>query len=282
VLYGRLLTPSLACDVVTHDTVERALAARAGGCGDAWRSLHARIVTALMAAAHVQVTRERDAIELVDPHGATRAPDALLREILVAWLVQAVRRLTGDDLSVVAVSFCHAPVTPAPSMLSLFLGVRVEHEAACDRLVIKAPRRRRFPWSLVSTIGGHERRHDAGAFASTVLRVIRETLDLRGATTRRVAQAIGVSERTLRRRLGESKVTLAELVERSRRHRAEELLAQSSLPVERVAERCGLTKRGLYAVFHGSHGMTPGRYRLAARGGRCDGALVAAAVDRSA
>jgi AraC-like DNA-binding protein len=80
----------------------------------------------------------------------------------------------------------------------------------------------------------------------------------------RVATALGVSPRTLKRRLAESGATFSDLVEKTRRERALLLLRSPDLSLDDVAERLGYsTVSNFVRAFRRWTTMTPSAYRKA-------------------
>jgi len=78
----------------------------------------------------------------------------------------------------------------------------------------------------------------------------------------KVAAALGMSPRTLKRRLAEANVTFSELVERARCERALLLLRSQSSPLDDIAERLGYsTVSNLGRAFRRWTGMTLAQYR---------------------
>jgi len=78
----------------------------------------------------------------------------------------------------------------------------------------------------------------------------------------KAAAALGLSPRTLKRRLSEAGVTFSELVDKARRERALLLLRSPSVPLDDVAERLGYsTVSNLVRAFRRWTGMTPSAYR---------------------
>jgi len=81
------------------------------------------------------------------------------------------------------------------------------------------------------------------------------------------ASALGLSSRTLKRRLAESNVTFSNLVEKARRERALLLLRSPELSLDEVAERLGYsTTSNLVRAFRRWTGMTPAAYRRGVSG----------------
>src|SRR5204862_6169515 len=72
------------------------------------------------------------------------------------------------------------------------------------------------------------------------------------------ASALGVSPRTLKRRLAEAGVTFSELLEKARRERALLLLRSPDLSLDDIAEHLGYsTVSNLVRAFRRWTGMTP-------------------------
>ncbi len=80
----------------------------------------------------------------------------------------------------------------------------------------------------------------------------------------RLASLMGVSERTLQRRLGELGRSFTDVVEDFRREEAARLLRQSALPLVEVASRLGYAEQTSFTrAFRRWTGSTPGAWRIA-------------------
>ncbi len=76
-----------------------------------------------------------------------------------------------------------------------------------------------------------------------------------------VARALGVSPRTLRRRLTESGTSYQALFDEVRAERAAVLLTRRALPVEQVADRLGFAEAASFIhAFRRWYGTTPSSY----------------------
>jgi AraC-like DNA-binding protein len=83
----------------------------------------------------------------------------------------------------------------------------------------------------------------------------------------KVASALSLSPRTLKRRLAEGGITFSELVEKARREHAFLLLRSPQLSLDDVAERLGYsTVANLVRAFRRWTGMTPSAYRRGVAG----------------
>ncbi|MER5266280.1 AraC family transcriptional regulator [Actinosynnema sp. NPDC002837] len=87
-------------------------------------------------------------------------------------------------------------------------------------------------------------------------------------TVAEVAGELGMSARTLRRRLAARGTGYQELLDEARAARAEELLTTTDLPVERIAARLGYAEAAAFIhAFRRWRGTTPGDYGRRRRAG---------------
>ena len=81
-----------------------------------------------------------------------------------------------------------------------------------------------------------------------------------------LADMLGISTRTLARRLRAGGTSYAELLRRVQSERAKTYLRHTSTPVVEIAERLGYSDAAAFTrAFHGWTGMTPARWRAGAR-----------------
>ncbi|WP_435768733.1 AraC family transcriptional regulator [Nocardioides sp. SYSU DS0651] len=92
------------------------------------------------------------------------------------------------------------------------------------------------------------RRHRGGIAQQTRVLIAQRLED--GAPMSEVATALGLSERSLRRRLGEARTSYRALLDDVRSTIAEDLLADPALPVEEVARRLGYAEATSFTVAH--------------------------------
>ncbi|MBR0834261.1 AraC family transcriptional regulator [Bradyrhizobium manausense] len=105
------------------------------------------------------------------------------------------------------------------------------------------------------------RAREVTEIVESVERVLRQTHQPTNSISR-VAHELGVSERTLRRRLSDGGVSFQELLDRVRKNRALELLANPKMPVERIAVAVGFTDpHNFRRAFRRWTGSTPGKLR---------------------
>ncbi|MFM2279996.1 MAG: hypothetical protein RLZZ444_2227 [Pseudomonadota bacterium] len=105
------------------------------------------------------------------------------------------------------------------------------------------------------------RTREATEITESVERVLRQTLQ-DSATIGKVARALGMSERTLRRRLAENHVSFQTLIDGLRKNRALELLANPHMSIEQIAHAVGFTDpHNFRRAFRRWTGTTPGAMR---------------------
>lgn len=111
--------------------------------------------------------------------------------------------------------------------------------------------------------------------AARVVSAIRQRLPRQAPTAAEIARALGLSERTLRRRLQAEGASLGELLTQLRRELALHYLADSSLSLMDVALLLGYAEQTSFtAAFKAWTGLPPGEYRQ----GRASGAREARAL----
>lgn len=105
------------------------------------------------------------------------------------------------------------------------------------------------------------RSRQADDFSSRVRHVI-ETLLPDGCTSTKVAEFFAIHRFTLYRRLDEQGTSYEALIEDVRRNLADQLLAQTDLPIADVAMRLGYDSQGNFTrAFKRWHGETPSSWR---------------------
>lgn len=102
----------------------------------------------------------------------------------------------------------------------------------------------------------------------SILRSVRAVLKARGQlSTSDLAKALGLSARTLQRRLEAAGSSLREERQRRVSYDVEELLSGTDLDLDAIAARVGLASAShLIRHFRSTHGMTPGEWRSQRRG----------------
>lgn len=107
------------------------------------------------------------------------------------------------------------------------------------------------------------RRRSEPSFRSAVENAIIPGLRRGQARTDLVARELGVSQRTLARRLAEEGVTFSALVQNLRTGLAQDYLADSTLPISEIAFRLGYREIGAFShAFKRMTGKSPREVRL--------------------
>lgn len=108
-----------------------------------------------------------------------------------------------------------------------------------------------------------KRLHDSGGLLAEVRRAAKQHMAA-GATLEQTASHLGMSPRTLRRRLTELGTSYQMLIEQLRRGRAVELLLRTTLSVEQIAEALGYQDPSNFGrAFRRWTGLSPRQYREA-------------------
>jgi len=209
---------------------------------------------------------DRAAIVIDERADLGTARDAVIFALMVG-IRQMGQELTGREIT------GHAEVTfPEPGYYSALPGAElfdVRFEQPANRLVFDASVldlaiRTADPAAHRLALEQCEQALTAGAGGSWVVRV-RSALPDRERGYRSVddvARELGVSTRTLKRRLGEAGTSYSELLDEVRRQRALVLLRADALSVEETADRLGYAEPASFTrAFKRWTGKTPSAWR---------------------
>jgi AraC-like DNA-binding protein len=195
----------------------------------------------------------------------------LLRDTSAA--VQIWRETLGRDVVPLRVALrLPAPADTGPYEAAF--GLRPEFEAprsvvAFEERLLDQPLPQAAPLTAASCEAQCrellERRHARHGISGRVRDVLlREPRHIPGQE--KVAAALHVSVRTLRRHLDEEGTSFRSLVEQTRELLAEELLVTAGMSVEQVAERLGYSESSSFVhAFRRWKGLSPGRWTQSAR-----------------
>jgi AraC-like DNA-binding protein len=194
--------------------------------------------------ATARLGRERDHYSILEvlPAGVRPWPRPLAESILSAWLIVG-RRLTAVSFDALRVRFQHAPPARPRDVANVF-GCEVIYHAPVNELVLPAetwdlplassdPTLLRYLETLAGRLGAQSELDRARL-------KIAQSLSANGPPSLAgTARALGVSARTLQRRLDEHGLTYRELVDDVRRESAERLMREGTLTLEEIAYLLG-------------------------------------------
>lgn len=195
----------------------------------------------------------------------------LRNECALAAFGRLFRDIVGPALSYDHVSFQHAGPAAADTRFERLFGCPVRFGAARNAIAI-AP----FMLDLPTRLGDAAVSHflvahldsELGALATddrfehVLARHLAEALSNGIPRAGSVARAIGMSERTLRRRLAETGLTYQAVLESTQQSLAESLLRQHSFSITDVAFLTGFSEQSSFnRAFKRWVGQTPGTYR---------------------
>ncbi|HWU65343.1 MAG TPA: AraC family transcriptional regulator [Ensifer sp.] len=192
----------------------------------------------------------------------------LVEEAFASFMGIAVG-LVGNDFRPLRVDFAY----PAPAYFAVFDRVfgcavrfsRMENAFLYDAAWYKQPLATSDPFThrqlLKFLAYNRDRTLEAAEITESVERVLRQKLQDR-VNIAKIARELGMSERTLRRRLTESGVSFQVLLDALRKNRALELLTNAQMSVEQIAFAVGFTDpHNFRRAFRRWTGTTPGALR---------------------
>jgi AraC-like DNA-binding protein len=195
-------------------------------------------------------------------------------EMALSAYLTTGRKWTGVDIQPVGATFQH----PAPSDTSEYVrvfGENVEFDAEKNDLILRASALSLPFYEPDPTLGAYlearaavllEQLDSSKSFESQVRSKIDEALADGTPSLALVADELGMSARTLQRRLGEKNLSFGQLVDDVRRRTALGLIGQSQFSVFEVAALTGYQDAPSFrAAFIRWTGMTPRDYRRSLR-----------------
>jgi AraC-like DNA-binding protein len=193
----------------------------------------------------------------------------VLQDLCFAWIVALGRRGTGHALSPLRVELSRATVDRRP--YEAHFGCRVELEAGADSLVFDASdldrpfqtRNAELLAMIAPQLDAELADRRAEATAADRARVtVKRLLAGRRPDLRDVARELGVSTRTLQRRLADAGLTFQQILEGARRELAHHYLLHSALDLNETAYVLGYEDASsFFRAFHQWEGDSPGRWR---------------------
>jgi AraC-like DNA-binding protein len=224
----------------------------------------------------VELRIHDDGAEVGVELASTRDPAGLPRpyaEYALAVTFLHCRHAHGFDWPLARVTFAF----PAPPSSELHARTfdcpvafgRPRNEMVIARTTWELPSRNAST-DLLRTLEDHADRLLAGLRAaevsSGVTRILMEELRGGEPTLERVARRMGMSARTLQRRLQLERSSFAEVLDRTRRHFADCYVRERTLSLTEVAYLLGFSEQSAFTrAFQRWYGVSPSRYRDAKR-----------------
>ncbi len=207
-------------------------------------------------------------IELIaEPRFPDPDVSAVLVENAFAALVRLSRFVAGPNFAPLSVGFgCAAP--PAAAALEEYFRCPVQFGQGQNRIVFPAAPQPIASADLLTAqlcrqlLAQRQRGERAASeLEEAIVRALRADLR-RPPPVKSIAQSVNLSERTLRRRLQQSGLSYAALLDNERMRRAVALLAESERSLVEVAEQSGFTDtRSLRRAIKRWTGRTPTQVR---------------------
>jgi len=220
----------------------------------------------------VSESREETAVEFAWLLARVAEP-AVLVDLCLSWILALGRRGTGHPLAPLRVELARPSSHRKP--IEAHYGCRVRFAADRNALVFRrADLERPFvtqnPELLALLAPQLEAELGARVTAETlperVKATVKRLLAGRKPSLDHVARRLGLSSRTLQRRLTGEAATFQELVEEARRELAHHYLVQSSLELSETAYLLGYEDaNSFFRAFHQWEGRSPGEWRNAHR-----------------
>jgi AraC-like DNA-binding protein len=216
----------------------------------------------------VQRKAQEAAVEILFLKAREAQPDIMV-DVGLSWILNVGRR--GSDGKITPLRVELARPAKHRALLEEHFGCRVQFKAARNALVFhRSDLDRPFVThneELVTALGMHLESelnlHKESAHVSEqVKETLRRLLAGNRPTLRDVAQELGMSPRTLQRRLTDAGITFQQLLEDTRRELARHYLTQSSVELNDAAFLLGFKDaNSFFRAFHAWEGTSPGEWR---------------------
>lgn len=200
---------------------------------------------------------------------AQEAEPPVLVDLCLSWILAIGRRGTGNAITPLRVELTRAPKDR--ELLETHFGCRVKFKAARNCLIFRTSDLDRafvtHNADLLAMIGPQldaelDARQSLMSVGDQAKTVIKRMLAGQRPTIDNVARQLGMSSRTLQRRLTDSGITFQRLLDESRRELAHHYLAQSSLELNETAYLLGYEDaNSFFRAFQHWEGTSPGQWR---------------------
>jgi AraC-like DNA-binding protein len=216
----------------------------------------------------IQATRDEASVEFFYLEAKEVQPDVLV-DLCLSWVLSIGRRGTEGQVSPLRLELTRAARNQ--ELLETHFGCRVRFKADRNALVFRGSDLDR-PFvthnvELLRAIGAQletdlQERNASANLGEQVKRTLKRSLAGKRPTLQQIARELGMSARTLQRRLGEANVTFQQLVEETRRELAHHYLKQSTVELNETAFLLGYEDaNSFFRAFHLWEGTSPGEWR---------------------
>ena len=205
-------------------------------------------------------------IFFIETHEAQ--PDIMV-DLGLSWILGVGRR--GSDGQITPLRLELTRPVKHRTLLESHFGCRVRFKAVRNALVFRSSDLDRpfltYNEELLTVIGTHveaelKARSASAQIGEQMKDILRRSLAGKRPTLRDVAQELGMSARTLQRRLTDAGITFQQLVEDTRRELARHYLKQSTMELNEAAFLLGFENaNSFFRAFHVWEGTSPGEWR---------------------
>jgi AraC-like DNA-binding protein len=216
----------------------------------------------------IHLTTDEAAVEFVFIAADQHAPDVLV-DMCLSWMLAIGRRVTDGQIAPRRVELMR-PAQHA-DQLERHFGCRVRFKATGDALILSRQDFERtfvtHNQELLSTIGAHLEAELRALDATDdvhgqVKRALKRSMAGKRPALQLVAQELGMSERTLQRRLTVAGSSFQRIAEDARRELAHHYLRRSAIDVHEIAYLLGYEDaNSFFRAFHQWEGAAPGEWR---------------------
>jgi AraC-like DNA-binding protein len=219
----------------------------------------------------VRTTRDEASVEFIYPQAQEPQPD-VLGDLVLSWILGIGRRGTDGRITPLRLELTR-PIR-SRELLESHFGCRVLFKASRDALVFRNSDLD-LPFvthnaELLTAIGAHleselQERNASADVGDQVKRALKRSLAGKRPTLQHTAREMGMSVRTLQRRLTAANLTFQRLVEDTRRELARHYLKHSGVELNAIAYLLGYEHaNSFFRAFQGWEGTPPGEWRTQA------------------
>jgi AraC-like DNA-binding protein len=217
----------------------------------------------------VRTVRNEASVEFIYHQAGEIQPDVMV-DLVLAWILGIARRGMDEPITPLRVELTR-PETER-ELLEKHFGCRVRFKAGRNALLFRESDLDR-PFvtrndDLLEIIGAQleaelQSQKAGSGLKEEVMHALKRSLAGKRPSLKTVAVELGMSTRTLQRRLTAAAVTFQQLVESARRELAQHYLKQNSVELKEAAFLLGYEDaNSFFRAFQGWEGTSPGEWRM--------------------